>query len=63
MYFNGEGVQRDYTQAHMWFSLSALKGNTTGIFNKGDITKKMNSNQISQAQEMFKRCLDGDYPD
>jgi TPR repeat protein len=50
MYAKGQGVSKDYMQAHMWASLSASKGHQEGARNRDSIAKGMTQPQIADAQ-------------
>ena len=52
MYTNGEGVQQDYVRAHMWFNLSAMRGEQRAAKNKDNIAKRMTPAQIAEAQKL-----------
>jgi TPR repeat protein len=51
-YANGEGVDRDYVQAHMWFALAASRGNEQAEEHRDKISKLMTPAQIADAQKM-----------
>jgi len=56
MYANGKGVVRDYVRAHMWFNLAALKGSTDAVKSRDIIAKRMNNQQIAEAQKLTREC-------
>ena len=49
---NGRGVLQDYAVAHMWFSLSASRGDTTAAEYRQKLAKDMSPEQIADAQKM-----------
>jgi TPR repeat protein len=51
MYAKGQGVSKDYVQAHMWASLSASKGHQEGVKNRDSIAKGMTPTEIADAQK------------
>jgi TPR repeat protein len=51
-YCYGEGVDQDFVQAHMWFSLAAAQHLTVAQKMMEKVTEKMTPGQISRAQEM-----------
>jgi uncharacterized protein len=65
MYGLGRGVAQDYVYAHMWLNLAAasLSGDElTEGRSVGDlISKRMTSEQISQAQVMARKCQASDF--
>jgi TPR repeat protein len=56
MYYNGQGVVQDYTRAHMWFNLAAVKGYSVGVKNRDMIAKQMTQQQIAEAQKLAREC-------
>ena len=52
MYERGEGVQQDYVKAYMWYSLGASKGVEAGARLRDALAKKMDSDQIAEAQKL-----------
>jgi hypothetical protein len=50
MYYNGQGVPRDYVIAHMWLSLVAAGGNVTAA--RDFIAAKMTPAQMAEAQKL-----------
>jgi TPR repeat protein len=57
MYHNGEGVPRDYVQAHMWFSIAGENGIEEVTRNLDIVTKKMTSTQVADAQRLAREWL------
>jgi TPR repeat protein len=52
MYEHGDGVQQDYVKAYMWYSLGAAKGEEAGARLRDALAKKMDPDQISEAQKL-----------
>ncbi len=52
MYDEGQGVPQDYTQAHMWYNLSAAKDNKIARKNRHILAKQMTPAQIAEAQKL-----------
>ena len=52
MYERGDGVQQDYVRAYMWYSLGAAKGMEAGARLRDAIAKRMDPEQIAEAQQL-----------
>ena len=52
MYERGDGVQQDYVRAYMWYSLGTAKGVEAGARLRDAIAKRMDSDQIAEAQRL-----------
>jgi TPR repeat protein len=52
MYERGDGVQQDYVRAYMWYSLGAAKGMEAGARLRDAIAKRMDPDQIAEAQQL-----------
>ena len=52
MYAEGQGVARDYVQAHKWFNLGAASGDTSAVKNRDIAASKMTPAQIAEAQRL-----------
>jgi TPR repeat protein len=52
MYERGDGVQQDYVRAYMWYSLGAAKGVEAGARLRDAIAKRMDPDQIAEAQQL-----------
>jgi len=52
MYERGDGVQQDYVKAYMWYSLGAAKGGEAGARLRDALAKKMDPDQIAEAQKL-----------
>jgi hypothetical protein len=61
MYAQGQDVQKDFVQAHMWFSLAAAGGIKEAAESLASIARQMTPDQIAKAEEMAaKRRRSGD---
>lgn len=56
MYGKGQGVVQDFTRAHMWSNLSAVKGDSDTVKNRDIIAYKMTPQQIAEAQKLAREC-------
>jgi hypothetical protein len=65
MYVRGWGVAQDYVYAHMWLNLAvaSLSGDelTKGTSARDLTSKRMTSEQISQAQVMARKCQESNF--
>jgi TPR repeat protein len=52
MFEQGTGVPQNYVRAHMWFNLSAARGNTTAIGPRNTVASRMTAAQIAEAQKL-----------
>jgi uncharacterized protein len=57
MYVQGQGVPRDYVQAHMWFNLAASRftgeaGHNIDAAARDDLSEEMTPAQIAEAQRL-----------
>jgi uncharacterized protein len=52
MYSKGEGTEQDFVEALKWFIISADNGSEGGQKNIRIVEKRMNQEQISQAQKL-----------
>jgi TPR repeat protein len=52
MYERGDGVLQDYVQAYMWYSLGAAKGVEAGARLRDALAKRMDPDQIAEAQQL-----------
>lgn len=51
-YALGTGVLQDAVMAHMWFNLAAAKGNSRARENRIKIVRRMNREQVAEAQRL-----------
>jgi hypothetical protein len=57
LYANGRGVPQDYVTAHMWFNLSASKGDKTAASYRDQIASSMDRAQLAEAQKLAREWL------
>ena len=50
MYAQGRGVLQDFIQAHMWYNLSAARGEARSAEARDALAKQMMPGQIAEAQ-------------
>lgn len=62
-YYNGRGVDKDYTQAYVWFSLAAQSGDEDALTMVKRCEEKMTADELSKAKaalaEASKRANNG----
>jgi len=56
-YQSGNGATRDYTQAHMWFKISATQGNESACDNRDVVARQMTPEQIAEAERLARLWL------
>lgn len=64
MYYFGNGVEKNWTRAYMWFSLAAQSSTATGIVartNRDVISRLMARSNIKLAESMADECLASRY--
>ena len=61
MYYEGEGVIQDNIYAHMWGNIATSNGNENGAKLTGIAARKMTSDDISQAQNLARKCIAKNY--
>ena len=57
MYYEGEGVDRDYVQAYKWFSLAAGQGTEAAKKNMGLLEARLTGEQIAEAQRLAREFI------
>ena len=57
MYENGQGVARDYVQAHMWFNIGAANGSENARKGRDTAEKRMTATDISKARKLAKEWM------
>jgi TPR repeat protein len=57
MYVFGAGVPKDYLYAHMWGNIASTNGNKLGAKVRDIALKKMNSADLSAAQNLARECV------
>lgn len=50
MYSIGQGVAQDFTVAHKWFNLAAMRGMKRAVVDRAEIATEMEPRQIAEAQ-------------
>jgi len=50
MYERGEGVIQDYAEAYKWYTRAAEAKNIAAIINRENLTRRMSSQQLTEAQ-------------
>jgi len=61
MYYEGQGVSRDYVTAHMWANVAAVNGSEIAPQIRNVIAKLMTPAQIHAAQKRAKDCVAKNY--
>jgi TPR repeat protein len=56
-YSTGQGVGVDFVAAHKWFNLAAIRGIEQAKSWRAQISREMNSAQISEAQRQAREWL------
>ncbi|RMB04447.1 SEL1-like repeat protein [Eilatimonas milleporae] len=57
LYSTGQGVDRDYVQAHKWFNLAAINGLHRAAVDRGELARDMNVRDIAKAQRQAREWL------
>ncbi len=65
MYEDGVGVAQELVRAHMWYTLATTSKSVQEDASKSlaRIAGRMTAQQLTQAQEMARRCLASQYKD
>lgn len=58
IYANGDGVKRDYVKSYMWFNVAAISGHEPYIKSRDKVAKKMNKEQIAEAQKLSREWME-----
>ena len=61
MYYQGKGVIRDYTLAHMWWDIAASQGSKRAIKGRDIVEEKMTYSQIETAKRLARECVKKKY--
>jgi TPR repeat protein len=61
VYAHGIGVVQDNVRAYMWYSIAADEGDEDGPYDRDRTASLLTADQIAQAQEMARRCMESDY--
>ena len=62
LYSTGQGVKRDYVEAHMWFNLAAKCGVRRAKVDRADLALEMSRAQIAEAQRQARAWQMGHQP-
>ncbi|WCL55719.1 hypothetical protein [Gimibacter soli] len=57
LYSTGQGVERDYVQAHKWFNLAAIRGVRRAQVDRTELARDMTFAQIAEAQKQAREWL------
>lgn len=57
MYCTGRDVEYDIVEAHKWFNLSALRGNTDAKRYRSELSREMSRKEVSVAQRRAREWL------
>ena len=60
-YYTGEGVERNFIYAHMWFSVAVSQGAALANDAQADAEAEMTPWQIEVAQALAKVCLQTEF--
>ena len=52
MYWQGQGVPRNFVQAHMWWTLSASQGTAFATQFRDNVEGRMTPEQIAKAEKL-----------
>ncbi len=61
VYARGIGLEQDNLRAYMWYSIAADEGDEDGPYDRDRIAGLLTAEQIAQAQEMARRCMESNY--
>jgi len=61
MYFNGQGVTRDYIRAHMWWNIVVSLGINEAAVNLSMVQRKMTPTEIRKAKQLASDCVAKNY--
>lgn len=56
MYMKGHAVPQDNVRAYMWFNIAAVSGIADAVKNRDIVARKLNSQQMAQAQKLARDC-------
>ena len=57
----GEGLPKDSVRSYMWYEIASKNGYEEATKYRNEISQKMTSVDISEAQKMAKECMDSNY--
>jgi TPR repeat protein len=59
LYARGKGsVKRDYVASYMWFNVAATSGNEPYVKGRDKVAKKMNKQEIEEAQQLSREWME-----
>lgn len=58
LYSTGQGVPKDYIQAHKWFNLAAVRGVRRAQVDRAELARDMKRSDIIEAQRQAREWLD-----
>lgn len=56
-YCTGRGAKLDLVQAHKWFNIAALRGNSEARRYRGEVAGEMTRHEIAEAQRQAREWL------
>jgi TPR repeat protein len=63
MYYNAQGVPRNFVFSHMWLTLSATSGVENAVRNRTMLAKQMTPEQIAEALQLARTCKQREFKD
>ncbi len=57
LYSTGQGVQRDYVEAHKWFNLASIFGVTRAQVDRRELALDMSFHDVEEAQRLAREWL------
>jgi hypothetical protein len=57
LYSTGQGVNKDYIQAHKWFNLAAIRGVRRAKVDRKELALDMRHREIAEAQRQAREWL------
>lgn len=59
LYSTGQGVSRNYVEAHKWFNLAAIHGLKRAKVDRLELARDMSNRDIRRAQRQAREWLEG----
>jgi peptidoglycan hydrolase-like protein with peptidoglycan-binding domain len=63
LYANGRGVLQLNQNAHMWYNIAALHGDTDAMAKRDTLSQTMTSETLAEAQSMALTCIQSNFKD
>ena len=63
MYRLGEGVERDFVLAHMWFNIAGANGSAAAREARQELEDAMVADEVAEATSRARACMDSNYQD